>query len=563
MELGFIETAIALVIVIFTVIGVLFSIFYKRASKNMAFVRTGYGGEKVIITDGALVFPILHEMMRVNMQTFLVKVERNNEYSLITQDPLRVNVVAEFRLSIPPDKDMISIAARTLEHRTQDQDAVQEFVEEQCVAALRSAASRMTLQELHAKRTEFEQNVEQAIEAEFQKNGLRLASVSLVRLDQTSQDYLDPDNNTFDAEGLTIMTRITEDNRKTQNSIRQESEVAIQQKDLETEKQKLDLELQEFYAQKETEKNKAEREAEIARQIEEINIAKEVSIEMAKQDMEITRSQMEKAMAEARIDSDKKVAESAAMTEQISTAREKAEADRQKIVEVILAEKEAQRQTIIARANAEVERLASDAAKLRYGVEAKGKEAMNRAANELSPEQIAMQVKMEVLRQLPEIVRESVKPMENIDSIKVMQLDGLNGVAGGSGKGEGAAANGSNPSLPDQVVNSALRYRAHLPLMESLLREVDLKGEDGSMNGLTQSLQEEIEKPITQADNEPKQAEAEHEPEALRAPSIAPTVYEEAADIVKEDEIVDVEPETPSENSNSASVEPPPNNEIK
>ena len=43
---------------------------YRRASKETAFVRTGMGGEKVVMNGGALVFPVFHEAMPVNMNTW-------------------------------------------------------------------------------------------------------------------------------------------------------------------------------------------------------------------------------------------------------------------------------------------------------------------------------------------------------------------------------------------------------------------------------------------------------------------------------------------------------------
>ena len=52
-------------------------------------------------------------------------------------------------------------------------------------------------------------------------------------------------------------------------------------------------------------------------------------------------------------------------------------------------------------------------------------------------------------------IKESVKPMENIDGIKIISVDGLNG-----GKGAAATESKGEQNLADQVVSSALRYRA-------------------------------------------------------------------------------------------------------
>jgi uncharacterized membrane protein YqiK len=184
---------------------------------------------------------------------------------------------------------------------------------------------------------------------------------------------------------------------------------------------------------------------------------------------------------------DKMKAEAARLTEEIATAREKAEAERKKLIEIISAQKEAQRQTIIAEANAEVERLAAKAAEIRYQVEAIGKRTLNEAANILGQSQIDMQVKMEIVRQLPNIIKESVKPIENIDGIKIMHIDGFGAMSSSS---SGSNGNGSGGGLADQIVDSALRYRAQVPLIDSLLREVDLKGD--TSDGLTGFIREQI-----------------------------------------------------------------------
>ena len=118
----------------------------------------------------------------------------------------------------------------------------------------------------------------------------------------------------------------------------------------------------------------------------------------------------------------------------------------------------------------------AEAAAKRYAVDAEGQRALNDAANLLSNDQIAMQIKLAIVKQMPEIIRESVKPMEQIDGIKIVQVDGL---SGNSANGE---AVNNNSSLADQVVNSALRYRAQAPLLESLLKEVGLTASD--LNGL-------------------------------------------------------------------------------
>lgn len=74
-------------LVLYTAVGFVafFAIFgfvaglYKRASKEISFVRTGFGGQKVIMNGGALIMPVLHETIPVNMNTLRLEVLRANE----------------------------------------------------------------------------------------------------------------------------------------------------------------------------------------------------------------------------------------------------------------------------------------------------------------------------------------------------------------------------------------------------------------------------------------------------------------------------------------------------
>lgn len=511
--------------------GLLFSAFYKRAQKDTSYVRTGFGGEKVIMGGGAFVLPILHEALPINMQTMKIEIAREQELALVTKDPLRVDVTAEFFLRVAPDGNAISTAARALGRRTMGQDQIKELFEAPCVAALRSVASGMELDELHQKRADFEHNVEEAVNAEFRKNGLELVSVSLTRLDQTDKSYFDP-NNSFDSRGLTILEQIVSENEKRRNNVAQETSIAIKQKNLETTIKKEEMEYKETVAQNERKRQKAENEAETQRKIEEITIEKELLIERAQQSMNIQQASMEREVSQAWIETNKVKAEFEKISEEIRTARERAEAERARIVELISAEKEARRQRIIAEANADVEKLAAQAAQIRYEIEAAGKKALNQASNLLSNEQIAMQVKLEIVKQLPNIIRESVRPIENIEGIKIMHIDGLNNAMGGGRNGSGGnggtssagGGNGGGSSLADQVVDSALRYRAQVPLIETLLGEVGLKG--GSIHDMTRGLRDDI-----RSEEQRKQAASSSKPSPNPArESERPVMVEEEDD---------------------------------
>ncbi len=111
--------AIIVLLIILVAVGVyLLHWLYRHSSKDEAFVRTGLGGEKVVMGGGAFVIPIIHDITRVNMNTVPLEIKRSGESSLITRNKIRVDLVGEFSVRVIPTTENVSLAARTLGERT-------------------------------------------------------------------------------------------------------------------------------------------------------------------------------------------------------------------------------------------------------------------------------------------------------------------------------------------------------------------------------------------------------------------------------------------------------------
>ena len=132
-------------------------------------------------------------------------------------------------------------------------------------------------------------------------------------------------------------------------------------------------------------------------------------------------------------------------------------AKRRKTVEVLLAEKAA-----------EETRIAAEAERIRAAVEAEAQKLFNEAENVLTDGARQSLFKRKLLEHIEGIVRESVKPMEKIEGIRILHVDGLNG--------SGGAAGGSGRNATDEVIDSALRYRVQAPLIDSVLSEIGIEG---------------------------------------------------------------------------------------
>lgn len=547
-----IGTIIFLIIVaaILIAVGVwLMNWLYRRSSKEISFVRTGFGGQRVLLNGGAFVLPIIHDVIPVNMNTLRLEVRRGRESALITKNRMRIDVVAEFYVRVQPTPDAIANAAQTLGQRTMQPEALRELLEGKFVDALRSVAAEMTMDEMHEKRGEYVKRVRAAVAEDLLKNGLELETVSLTGLDQTNMEFFNP-SNAFDAEGLTRLTEEIERRKKIRNDIEQDTMIQIRNKNLEAEKLSLaidqDSEQARLQHERELEMRRAVQRSELAREralreqeseqaqiearleversritvdraldeerikreqeIQRLEVERRKALELAEQDRAVAIAQASKVQSEAQAAAETARAKAVSAEEKVFSARETEVAERRKAIELIGAAQDAERQAIRIRVEAESEKAAASdrsaarrieaegdaeaekiralASRLRYEIEAEGNRLLNEAQNVLTPESRGSAMRMKLLEKLEGIIRESVKPMEKIDGIKILQVDGLGG--GGPSLGRGSNGMEGSGSFSDNLVNSALRYRAQAPLVDSLLREIGLSG--GDIGSLTNAL---------------------------------------------------------------------------
>jgi uncharacterized membrane protein YqiK len=149
--------------------GIIFARLYRRASAEQAFVRTGLGGQKVVMSGGAIVMPIFHEIIPINMNTLKLEVSRSTVDSLITKDRMRVDVVVAFFVRVKPSIEGIATAAQTLGQRTLSPEDLRVLIEDKFVDALRATASQMTMHELQDTRENFVQGVQNTVAEDLSK----------------------------------------------------------------------------------------------------------------------------------------------------------------------------------------------------------------------------------------------------------------------------------------------------------------------------------------------------------------------------------------------------------
>ena len=267
--IGAIVLWLIVAIIVIAVVVYLVNWLYRRSTKEVSFVRTGLGGEKVVIDGGAFVVPIIHETTPVNMNVVQLEVVRDKENALITKDRMRVDMVAEFYVRVAPTREAVSMAAATVGRRTMEQVRLHELLSGKFIGALRSVGAEMTLEEMHERRGDYVVKVKEAASEALAMNGLELESVAITELDQTDLEYFNPSNR-FDAEGLTRLIEEIETRRKTRNDIEQDAMVRIRARNLEAEKQTLEIE-----RESETARLEQERDIEVRRAAQRADLARE------------------------------------------------------------------------------------------------------------------------------------------------------------------------------------------------------------------------------------------------------------------------------------------------
>ncbi|HEX8912633.1 MAG TPA: SPFH domain-containing protein [Humisphaera sp.] len=335
---------------------------YRKAAANMAFVRTGGRGARVIRDGGAIVIPVLHQVTPVSLETMRLNVERRGPHALITKDNLRVDLSAEFYIKVQPDVDNILQAARSLGSRNVQPDAVSELVQEKLVSALRTVAATKELVELHAKRDEFASSVQEIVQHDLSSNGLSLESVTISALDQTDPGALQ-ERNVFDAQGLRKIAEITQKARIERNEIERESERQVAEKDVSTRKKVLELQRDQAEFEAEQKMKVANVNAARQREVAEFKITQDEAV--AKRDIEKQRTvettEVERRLAVEQAEIAKRIALIAKTKEQETAdiLKKQAVEVAERAKQVAVAEKERERAAALAlvlAAEAEAER---------------------------------------------------------------------------------------------------------------------------------------------------------------------------------------------------------------
>ena len=360
-------TVVGSVVALIVIFLLIYRSFYKKAPADSALVISG-GRKKRVVFGGTLINPLTNTSQLISLNTLQLPVERTGQAALITRDSLRVDLEAQFYVKIEPHEQDVLKAVASLGDKTLTPSEVNKLLEGKLVGVLRSVAATMDLQELHEKRQQFSDQVQEACRDDLEQNGFKLESVAVTNLDQTPLEALD-ENNRFDVVAIQTIKQEVEDRQtetariEHENQVRREenrlkAELEIKQREEETESQALEVARRLEFAQEEQRKAIANNKAEQEREIEAHKFEQQQAIEEARiKQEEVVKSTeilQKQRLETARIEQERRVQESEIVQKQtIEIAR----VQQEQTVE----EAQIQRNLTVDRAKIEQERAVEEA----------------------------------------------------------------------------------------------------------------------------------------------------------------------------------------------------------
>nr|WKN37042.1 flotillin family protein [Tunicatimonas sp. TK19036] len=384
-----------ILIVLLFAIGVAIIKMYNKASQGQALIVTGGTGGAKVSFSGLMVVPVLHRLEVMDITVKTIMISRTGKDGLICKDNLRADIQVTFFSRVNKTKeDVIHVAQSIGCDRASDPKQLEILFDAKFSEALKTVGKHFEFVELYNSRAKFKDKILEEIGTDL--NGYILDDCAIDYLEQTPLEYLNEDN-ILDSEGIKKIIDLTAQQKIQSNLIENEKRKTIKKQDVEAEETILQLEKQ-LTEQRERqesevtnirsrenaerekvrqEEHKRSEEARI-RTEEEIGVAEQnkerqilvaqrnkertdaIEIERVAQAKALEATERERVVELARIEKEKSLEEerkniqevirervmvekaTVEEEEKIKDTRAKAEADRNKEVALINAEKEAQ-----------------------------------------------------------------------------------------------------------------------------------------------------------------------------------------------------------------------------
>lgn len=232
---------LALVFVVVFCAGIYYAMFYRKAHRGIALVRSGMGGTKVSF-NGMSIIPVVQQLEKMDISVKRIEVDRTGKNGLICKDNLRADIKVVFFVRVnQTEEDVLRVAQSVGCERASSEAGICGLFDAKFSEALKTVGKRFEFTQLYEDRDKFRDEILKVIGTDL--NGFILDDAAIDFIEQTPVEMLDPDN-ILDAEGIKKIHELTAVQAKLSNSIQRDKEKVIKQQDVETREAVLELERQ-------------------------------------------------------------------------------------------------------------------------------------------------------------------------------------------------------------------------------------------------------------------------------------------------------------------------------
>ncbi|MEN0063957.1 MAG: hypothetical protein AAGA48_17520 [Myxococcota bacterium] len=334
--------------IVVLLVGVMYLVarFYRKVDQGKALIINKMRAEPDVTFTGGVVVPIFHraEVMDISVKT--IEIARRGKEGLICQDNIRADIKVAFFVRVNKTKeDVLKVAQSIGCERASEQDTLETLFAAKFSEALKTVGKKLDFEQLYTQRDDFKDQIIDVIGRDL--NGYVLDDCAIDYLEQTPVESLDKDN-ILDARGIRKITMITAEQNLHTNQLRQNERKEITRQNLEADEAILELERRradaEAKQQREIATVQAREEAETKKvEAEELQRSEAARIK-AEEEIQIAQLNRERQVQVADKDRERVVA---IKSEQV---------DRDRELEVIARKREVERQEIDKEMELEVKR---------------------------------------------------------------------------------------------------------------------------------------------------------------------------------------------------------------
>lgn len=233
-------SAIAVIFIVLMGMLLLIKIFYRKIDQGQALIKNDTSSTPKVYFTGAMILPVIHRAEIMKISVITLEINRMGKEGLICRDNLRADISVAFYLRVnETPEDVLRVAKSVGVTRASDRDAVSELFNSKFSEALKTVGKKLDFMQLFEERQGFRDAIVATIGEDL--NGYVLEDVAIDYLEQTPKSSLDP-NNILDSEGIRRITEITAKHNIETNRLERDQALEIQRKNVSAREAGLELE---------------------------------------------------------------------------------------------------------------------------------------------------------------------------------------------------------------------------------------------------------------------------------------------------------------------------------